>query len=609
MVLAPWKSPFDSETTEIAVPACNSHATVADLEELIEGKCFDGRIQFDNLKTECAENGRQEGNTYQINVVRWGTDMNSTPLGNLWWVAVARLQEVLGANIEVNGFYTGNPPKHNNDINEMREKTGLKTDHLYPAESFGWNEVIFRDLSGFIETNRGTFSALLREAEDDSNRPILATPGFRGSKSGIQAVVDGDIDTARNELYRLVEELHVFMHGHDDKNTHLLLNHERLSPALLRLLYPDMRKRFVNVALPKNFNEFRGGKGEVKKLFQRTIKRPENEDEQHYQSFARALVDVLSINKRGHLDVDDPSDSVVGEFDGRLAEWVSGKISSHVIPDVIRADGFERNADDIATLLVDKNTYTLDPKALLKPIKALMTKIHGDDALVVRTYVTLLRKSLEERGRFTFCCAVNQLLDRMLELPACNAASTSPNDASEDGLGADIAEARRLVEGQLCTIAKTAWQMKATHTFSMDIDMEAMEAKLSTFLGKKITLPHKVEHNEHVLEMIDSLIGNQDHFDDQLWVLNNAICGSSPNATQMLLKVFRPKLNELQRSIDKHHRQELIERMRFDEKYIHHLQKCFDEGWCTALAREAMDDGGDQGGKYDKYCDYEDRWN
>ncbi len=450
-----------------SLPEFDRHATVATFQEMVAGRCFDERMNFRDFAHQITHK-KCEGKNVHVNTVRHGEKYGDTPIGNLWWLAVAKLHQLHGANVRIVDFYN-DPPSNSADIEQLCKQFDFdpKATSLYRAEDFPFDEDLFSHICHFVEQNRSAIDSL---------------EIFPQIREGFTAVKNGDYETAKKHLKRLVEELKVFLLLHDSENGELLLNHERVTPSLIKTMYPEVRKRIVQIPLPKGFNEFRGGKCSVGQIPLRFKRGGRNQDPAYHDMVTETLdviaqCEKIDFERKGGL-ARDPI-NIIDSLGGNLG-WHHSKIyNTRFIIEAIALDGITEDPDIICDLISSngQRTKMYKKENLDGPFSMLANKKRRNPKLLAQTYLRFLQRTINSEG-FTHHCVFNPLLDVLTKL----------DEQSRAECAQEIATIKQLLEDRLQDIQRITVKATTLKRRPQKVNFVVLDQKLSAFLGKPVNL-------------------------------------------------------------------------------------------------------------------------
>lgn len=462
-------SSITAEPTQRILPDYDAEASVDMYSHLVRGTCFDHQMNCRSLARSVMENGDTglKGKSFFVNTVRHGEDLAETPIGNLWWVAVAKLHQLHGAQIHIVDFYN-QPTDSRADIEQLCELFDFdpNTTSLYRAEDFSFDEDLFGHICNFVEQNR---------------EAIVGLHIFPQIKAGFQAIIDGDFVLARKHLSRLVEELKVFLLEHDNENGTLLLNHEVETPSLLKTLYPSVNKQIAQVSLPKTFNEFRGGKCSISQISNRFLAGARNQDKDYYDM----VVETLALIERCE-EIDFARKGGLSHHPISVNTVVAPKTDSHRrsfyntsdVMDLLAHDGVDPNPDAICDLILSNwnNSKVYQKQHLSGPFSTLIAKKRKEPQLLVRTFLRFIQRTITSEG-FTHHCVFNPLFEHVVKIanegyPECDV---------------EITQIRELLLGNLEAIKRITLKAATLRNKPQTVQFEDLRLKLTSFLGSDIS--------------------------------------------------------------------------------------------------------------------------
>lgn len=246
-----------------------------------------------------------------------------------------------------------------------------------------------------------------------------------------------------------------------------------------------------------------------------------------------------SANDGGRME--NHTTSYLITFDPRLSEWAFSEISPATMKAIIDVDGFAPNANTIVSLLnqcVGGSGGTA--KALLLPIKALITKIRTTPVLIAETYAAFLEANLiGQNTHVYYYYIVNALLDTLVEIDEFQGSEKNAFDGA-------VATARQLISENLEALTLSISDLQTT--FSIDIDIQAVVQKLTRFMRTPITLPQKAEHYPFILEAIQAVESNEFSY-NALYDLRHTLDDVKYNENTRLQDIIGPELRILQNTM------------------------------------------------------------
>lgn len=200
----------------------------------------------------------------------------SSPLGNLYWVLVAKLAELNGVGkINVNDFFNGKKVDNRSTIQELTDIFDFEGLSIRYEEDVKQDESIFDSLKDF-----------------SSKYDESGLKQFKQVEEGFNLYQQGKDSKARKKLDRLVNELTIFLNGKDDERKAQILNHEKQTMWLIRNLENGVKKKFIRLNLDPIKNEYRGYVSDVGDLYKKIL--IGNNQEEKYNFFYKHVVGLLT---------------------------------------------------------------------------------------------------------------------------------------------------------------------------------------------------------------------------------------------------------------------------------------------------------------------------
>lgn len=271
---------------------------------------FDKCIPYRDAPTYIEE-AIHRGKRFEVCTVRQ-KKLADLPLGNLFWLLKAALAKSQGAQVVVTDFYDNRKTPNESVVELMRilglnrEEQEEKNATLRKAEDVERNMDFWSRFCTYVREHR----------EEQETWETIGTV-----KEGILAVLDAEegAETVPESMQRFLEEMSVWVEAIDEDAVQVL-HHEKENTQWVRRLYPEAKKRFVQVELPFK-NEYRGKYKEDKdgvavihqrrfqdlssKLAQTEEDFTEDEDPKFYEFLFQELITVLN-RKNERIGSNDP---------------------------------------------------------------------------------------------------------------------------------------------------------------------------------------------------------------------------------------------------------------------------------------------------------------
>lgn len=455
-------------------------------EQLAQGACFDVQISFHDALQWIAKQPFNQYTNVQVSTVRSGKPMLESPVGNLWWLAIALRCQLQQACVDVVDFYD-DPTHSEDDIKALCD--ALKFDPekttLYRAEEFLPDAELFERLQSLVKKRPEVAEPMDFSKELRIPKPV---------QEGLRNLRDGKTNLAWEQLARLMEEMKVFLLSHNDQRQMLFVGHEVATVTLMRMMF-ELKKKIVCILSPRN--EYRGQPGALRQLAGKCL-----QSKQEHQPGRRTLaVETAHMlagcdqwileNDRTHYR--NRSISLLGDLgDQPLMEYAEDIRTTASITHRLTQGELGENPEAISDFILSNHTLKTGGRPLLPtylhaPFGALITKHRKNPLLLAGVFLNFLH-SVADSPALTHAVIFNPLFDFLCKLSPAEQASCG------DVLSALKAALRNILE--------------CVHTYAVNfvalgercgVPFEQYERQLQSFLGSDVTFAAPANYQEQKL--------------------------------------------------------------------------------------------------------------